>query len=86
MVKTSVLRVFIPGVDGGVMASPDFGRSLSQPTEGILCPPNSAGTPGFSDLPTPYGPGIIEVLFMTKTLCLGNPRAPRAMGYIVFCH
>ena len=52
MVKTSVLRVFIPGVDGGVMASPDFGRSLSQPTEGILCPPNSTGTPGFSDLPT----------------------------------
>ena len=44
----------VPGGARGTMAPPDFGRSviLISTKGGRLCPPNNAGTPGFSDLPT----------------------------------
>ena len=41
-------------VPGGAMAPTDFGTSvnpISTREGGRLCPSNSAGTPGFSDLP-----------------------------------
>ena len=43
-----------PWVCGCAMANPDFGRSVNPiSTRGDrLCPPNSTGTPKFSDLPT----------------------------------
>ena len=49
-----VLRGVFPMGAGGAMAPPDFGRSVNpiSTTGGRLCPPNSTGTPGFSDLST----------------------------------
>ena len=46
-------RGVVPGGVGGVMALPDFGRSLNpiSTSRGRLCPPSNS-TPGFSDLPT----------------------------------
>ena len=47
-------RPVIHGGAGGAMAPPDFGRSVNPISTkgGRLCPLNTTGTPGFSDLPT----------------------------------
>ena len=50
----SIFRGVVPGGARGAMAPPDFGISVTPiSSEGDrLCLPNSAGIPGFSDLPT----------------------------------
>ena len=65
-----IRRGVVPVGAGGAMAPPDFSRSVNPISTrgGRLCPPNNAGTPGFSDLPTALTMSILisDRLFVAK--------------------